>query len=171
MIMGERIEPVGNMSAYILESIPKLEHTSGLFFGQPYIELIKEGSYITSSEKPSVALCVYKSLKNIDQIAFAHAIQKLYFIEAQDLNQDSTYANLAFQFGIDKIDFLKRMQDATYFNLAHAEFDRAANLGVNGFPTLLEKTEKDYKVINEGYTNNHTLEKYLNKAVYQKNAD
>jgi putative protein-disulfide isomerase len=169
MVIGERIKPVGNMSAYILESIPRLERTSGVTFGQPYIELIKEGSYITSSEKPSIALCVYKSFKIVDQIAFAHAIQKSYFLEAKDLNQDSTYSNIASRFGIDKNAFLKRMQDSTYLNLAHAEFNRASVLGVNGFPTVLEKNENGYKVITEGYTDYSTLEKYLNKAIKQKN--
>lgn len=165
MVMGDRIQPVGAMSSYILESIPRLERMSGVTFGEPYKELIKEGSYVTSSEKPSIALCVFKSFKNTDAIAFSHAIQKSYFVEAKDLNQDSTYANLATQFGIDKKVFLSRMQDSVFFNLAHAEFNRANALKVTGFPTLFEKTETGFAIITEGFTNYQSVEKYLNKAI------
>lgn len=163
MVMGDRIAPVGNMADYILGAIPRLQKTTGVTFGQPYIELLKEGSYVTSSEKPSVALCVYKSFKNDRRVEFAHSIQKAFFIEAKDLNQDSIYANLAATFGIDQEQFLIRMNDSTYLKQAHAEFKRAAELGVTGFPTLLQKQETGYIKLSEGYTNYESIEKYLNK--------
>lgn len=163
MIMGDRVAPIGNMADYILSAIPRLERTTGVTFGQQYIELLKEGSYVTSSEKPSVALCVYKSFKTDRSIEFAHSIQKAFFIDAKDLNQDSTYADLAVPFGIDRNQFLIRMKDATYLKQAHAEFKRAADLGITGFPTLLQKQENSYVKLSEGYTSYESLEKQLQK--------
>ena len=170
MVMGDRIAPIGNMADYILSAIPRLERTTGVTFGQPYIELLKEGSYVTSSEKPSVALCVYKSFKTDRTVEFAHGIQKSFFIEAKDLNQDSTYANLAATFGIDRTQFMLRMLDPMYMKLAHAEFKRAADLGVTGFPTLLQKQETGYAKLSEGYTNYESIEKYLNKYLKAEKA-
>jgi putative protein-disulfide isomerase len=163
MVMGDRIAPVGNMAGYILDAIPRLQRTTGVSFGQPYIELLKEGSYVTSSEKPSVALCVYKSFKTERSVEFAYTIQKSFFMEARDLNQDSLYADLAKAFGIDHNTFLLRMKDSTYLKQAHAEFKRAADLGVTGFPTLLQKQTNGYTKLTEGYTDYTSIEKHLNK--------
>lgn len=165
MIMGDRIAPVGDMAGYILDAIPRLQKTTGVTFGQPYIKLLKEGTYVTSSEKPSVALCVYKSFKTERRVEFAHSIQKAFFVDAKDLNQNSTYADLAATFGIERNQFLTRMQDSIYLKQAHAEFKRAADLGITGFPTLLQQQGTAYTKISEGYSNYESIEKYLNKQL------
>ncbi|WP_299253423.1 DsbA family protein [uncultured Cytophaga sp.] len=169
MVLGDRIGPISNMSEYVLSAIPILEEASGVTFGQAYIELVKEGSYVSSSEKPSIALCVYKSFTSKNQIAYAHSIQKAFFIEARDINQDSVYANIATQFDLDKVEFLKRMQDTAYLNLAHAEFAKATKMGVTGYPTLLQKKENGYQVLCEGYVSYKALEKKINKAIKEEN--
>lgn len=163
MIMGDRIAPVGEMADYILEAIPRLQKTTGATFGEPYINLLKEGTYVTSSEKPAVALCVYKSFKTDRTIEFAHSMQKMFFVEAKDLNKDSVYAELAATFDIDRSQFLNRMQDQTYLKQAQAEFKRAADLGVTGFPTLLLKQDATYVTITEGYSSYESIEKQLHK--------
>ncbi|WP_245553794.1 DsbA family protein [Cytophaga aurantiaca] len=170
MIMGDRIAPVGNMAEYILSAIPRLQKTTGVTFGAPYIELLKEGTYVTSSEKPSVALCVYKSFKADRRVEFAHSIQKSFFVEAKDLNQDSVYANIAAKFGIDREQFLTRMQEPEYLKQAHAEFKRAADLGVTGFPTLLQKQQTGYVKLSEGYTSYESIEKHLQKQLKSEGA-
>jgi len=163
MVMGDRVAPVGNMAGYILNAIPRVEKTTGIQFGQPYIDLLKEGSYVTSSEKPSVALCVYKSFTNEKSVEYGHAIQTSFYKYAKDLNNDSLYADLAAGFNINRAEFLKRMQDSTYLKQAQEEFKRAANLGVTGYPTLLVKQEKGYAKITEGYTGYESIEKFLRK--------
>ncbi len=170
MVMGDRIAPVGNMSEYILTAIPRIEKTTGIQFGQPYINLLKKGTYITSSEKPSVALCVYKSFTTERAVEYGHAIQTAFYKEAKDLNNDTLYADLAHTFNIDRETFLQRMQDSTYLKQAHAEFKRAEDLGVTGFPALLVKQKNGYDRITEGYTTAESVEKYIRKhaAVKEK---
>ncbi|ABG60873.1 DsbA family protein [Cytophaga hutchinsonii] len=165
MVMGNRIAPIGNMSEYILDAIPRLQRMTGIEFGQPYITLLKEGSYVTSSEKPSIALCVYKSFTAERAVEYGHAIQTSFYKEGKDLNQDVLYADLATSYGIDRAAFLKRMKDSVYFNQAHEEFKRAAALGVTGFPTLLLKQENGYTALTEGYATYESIEKQLQKHV------
>jgi len=165
MVMGSRVAPIGNMSEYILEAIPRLERMTGAKFGEPYIALLKEGSYVTSSEKPSVALCVYKSFKTDSAVAYGHTIQTSFYKEGKDLNNDSLYADIASTFGINKIAFLARMKDPVYLKQAHDEFARASALGVTGFPTLLVKKGNQYEKISEGYATYESIEKYLTKSL------
>lgn len=163
MIMGDRVGPVGNMSEYILNAIPHVEKTTGIQFGQPYIDLLKKGTYVTSSEKPSVALCVYKSFTSSRAVEYGHAIQIAFYKEGKDLNNDSLYADLATGFALDRAQFLQRMKDSAYVKQAHAEFKRAEDLGVTGFPTLLVKQKTGYTKISEGYTPSESIEKYIRK--------
>ncbi len=165
MIMGDRVAPIGNMSEYILNAIPRLQRMTGVEFGQPYIALLKEGTYVTSSEKPSVALCVYKSFTTERAVEYGHAIQISFYKEGKDLNEDVLYADLATSYGIDREAFLKRMKDSVYFNEAHTAFKRAADLGITGFPTLLIKQEKGYATLTEGYATYESIEKQLQKYV------
>lgn len=165
MIMGDRIAPIGNMSEYILDAIPRLQRMTGVEFGQPYVALLKEGSYVTSSEKPSVALCVYKSFTSERAVEYGHAIQISFYKEGKDLNQDVLYADLATDFGIDREAFLNRMKDPVYLNQAHLEFKRAADLNVTGFPTLLLKQTNNYAKITEGYATYESIEKQLQKQL------
>jgi putative protein-disulfide isomerase len=163
MVMGNRIAPIGNMSDYILQAIPRLERTTGVTFGAPYIALLKEGSYVTSSEKPSIALCVYKSFTSERSVEYGYGIQKAFYLEAKDLNNDTLYADLAVPFGLDRNQFLNRMQDSTYLKHAQEGFKRATNLGVTGYPTLLEKQDDKYVLLTEGYSTYESIEKHLLK--------
>jgi len=166
MVMGSRVAPIGNMADYILEAIPRLERRTGIEFGEPYVELLKKGTYVTSSEKPSIALCVYKSFKKDSAVYYGHAIQTAFYKEAKDLNNDTLYADIAQKFGIDKEQFLVRMKDSVYLTQAHEEFKRATTLGVTGYPTLLVKQANgSYAKLSEGYTDYESIEKYISKSI------
>ncbi len=171
MVMGDRIAPIGNMSEYILQAIPHLEHATGVTFGAPYIALVEKGTYVTSSEKPSIALWVYKSFTSDRAVEYGYGIQKAFYMEAKDLNNDSLYANLAIPFGIDRNQFLQRMQDSTYLKQAQEGFKRAADLGVTGYPTLLEKKGDAYVQITEGYRDYAPIEKHLLKRLKTRSAE
>lgn len=164
MITGSRVEPVGRMAGYILNAIPRVERMTGIEFGEPYKELLKEGTYITSSVKPSLALCVFKSFATTQAVEYGHTIQTAFYKEARDLNQDELYAELAVPFGIDRTIFLERMKDSSYLKKAEDEFKRAADLGVTGFPCLLIKQGNTYAKLAAGYTDYNSIDKYLKKA-------
>jgi putative protein-disulfide isomerase len=165
MVLGDRIAPVGNMAPYLLKAMPRLEKTTGVTYGEPYKALLKQGTYMTSSEKPSVALCVYKSFTADRAVSFAHDIQSSFFKEAKDLNKDETYADLAGSYGLDKNVFLERMKDSTYLKQAYAEFKQAASFGIDGYPCLFLKKGDKYIQVADGYTDYETVNKNLKKAL------
>jgi putative protein-disulfide isomerase len=165
MVLGDRIRPVGNMAPHLLKAMPYLEKTTGVTYGEPYKALLKEGTYMTSSEKPSIALCVYKSFKTDSAVSFAYDIQSSLFKEAKDLNKDETYADLAAGYGLDKNTFLGRMKDSTYFKQAYTEFKEAASFGIDGYPCLFLKKGDKYIQLADGYTDYKTVDKNLKKAL------
>jgi putative protein-disulfide isomerase len=165
MVLGERIRPVGNMASYILKSIPKMEKTTGVKYGEAYKNLLREGTYQTSSEKPSVALCVYKSFKKDSAVSFAHDIQSSFFIDAKDLNKNETYADLAVSYGIERNSFLERMKDSMYLKQAYAEFKRAGDLQLDGYPYLFLVKDSTLYLVADGYLAYDYVSKNLKKAM------
>jgi putative protein-disulfide isomerase len=161
MVLGDRIQPVGKMAPYILNAIPRLEKTTGVKIGEPYIQQLKEGSYITSSEKPAIALCVFKSLKIDQHIAFAHKVQEQNFLYAKDLNIDETYSEVAKTFGVDKTEFENRIKDSVYKIAAYAEFKDARTFPIQGYPALFLKKDNQYIKISEGYSDYESIKKAL----------
>jgi len=165
MVLGDRIRPVGNMAPHLLKAMPYLEKTTGVTYGEPYKALLKEGTYTTSSEKPSIALCVYKSFTIDSAVSFAHDIQSSLFKEGKDLNNDETYADLAAGYRLDRNTFLKRMQDSTYYKQAYAEFKQSASFGIDGYPCLFLRKGDRYIQLADGYTDYKTVDKNLKKAL------
>jgi putative protein-disulfide isomerase len=159
MVLGDRVQPVGKMAPYILNAIPRLEKITGVKIGEPYITQLKEGSYVTSSEKPAIALCVFKSFKDKQHISFAHKVQEQNFLYAKDLNVDATYSEVAATFGVDALLFEQRMKDSTYKIAAYAEFKDARTFPIQGYPALFLKKDNQYIKITEGYADYESIKK------------
>jgi putative protein-disulfide isomerase len=166
MVVGENQKPLSHMREYIKGAIPRLEKMTGTKFGEKYLnEILEPGTYISSSEKPSFAFVTFKNLQPEKSIAFAHALQKVFFVEGKSLNEDETYKVLAKQFNISENDFLNMLNSNEARITAFEEFQQVRNWGISGFPAvLLFNNGKGYMVSN-GYTDLATLEKQVEKLL------
>ncbi len=165
MVMGSRIRPVGEMADYILGAIPRLEKMTGVKMGEPYKALLREGTYITSSLKPSIALLVFKSFKKEGAIAYAHDVQEAFFLHAKDLNQDELYAEIAKNYDLPEDEFLKRLKNPEYEKLTKKEFQQVSKMGVNGFPALLIEKDDSLYMLNSGFVEYKKLASFLDKQL------
>ena len=166
MVVGENQKPLSHMRDYIKSAIPRLEKITGAKFGEKYLnEILEPGTYISSSEKPSFAFVTFKNLQPEKSIAFAHALQKTFFIEGNSLNEDETYKALAKQFSINEAAFIKALNSNEARKAAFKEFELSRNWGVSGYPAvLLFHNGKGYMVSN-GYTDLASLEKQVEKLL------
>ncbi|MDB5258365.1 MAG: dsbC [Chitinophagaceae bacterium] len=163
MIVGDNVRPIREIAPYLLQAIPQLEEASGVKIGQPYIDMLKEGSYIASSYKPSLALVVFKSFQTGREVEYAHKVQQSYFIDAKDIMGDSLYLDLALQFGVSPEEFMKRMSDTAYQTKTQEHFDFASYLNTKGFPSLVGKSGDSYVKITYGYLSEEESRKKINK--------
>lgn len=166
MVVGENQKPLSHMRDYIKGAIPRLEKMTGAKFGEKYLnDILEQGTYISSSEKPSFAFVAFKNLQPEKSIEFAHALQKVFFVEGKSLNEDETYKALAKQFGINETDFIKALNSNEARIAAFEEFEQVRNWGVSGYPAvLLFHNGKGYMVSN-GYTDLASLEKQVEKLL------
>ncbi len=163
MITGNREGPIRSMSDYILNAIPRLEATTGVSIGQPYVDLVRDGSYHASSVMPSKALVVFKHLSNNYHFRFAHDIQKAMFVQGKSLNQMATYLEILKQYPINPDEFIACMNDDAFHQRTLDEFRQAASMGATAYPTLIVKEQNNLNVLSRGYITSVELENRLKK--------
>lgn len=160
MITGEREGPIGKQFAdYILGAIPRVQEMTGVTFGEAYKDRIRDGSYYSSSVKPSIAIVVARELLPDQIVPFAADLQKAFYAEGKDVNGDTFYRDLAKAYGLDPQLFLDKMNDPAYKAKAEAEFARTQQFGVNGFPCLVTEWNGQYYMVSSGFaTKSEVLE-------------
>ena len=162
MITGDRIGPIGEVAPYISWAYKEVENATGVKFGNSFLnKTLAEGSAIFTSIPPAVALSVFKNLSDESPFHFAAEIQKAIYYDGIEPNDLNAYAKIAAKFSLDSDEFISKMQDPYYLELAKKDFEKSSRLNVNGFPTVFISNNENYKKIASGYVPFNTLEQNL----------
>ncbi len=159
MVLGDREGPLSNYAELIKEGLPRLQETTGVVFGDAYLEVLDEGTQFQSSEKPSIALAVFKSFFPEQSILFAADIQKAKYTEGVDLCVDESYLPMIKKYGIDEADFLQKLNSEEFKQAAYYEFAIVKQLDVTGYPAAFIKVDdQNFHMIAKGYADYETME-------------
>jgi putative protein-disulfide isomerase len=162
MVLGEREGPIGKMAAYLEQAYPRVEQTTGIKFGEAFLEdILREGSYRASSLIPCIALTVFKTYRPESAIAFAHDLQKAFYYEGKPLNEPTTYQPLAEKYGLEVIPFIQQIGSAEAQRATQMEFARVAEMGISGYPSLIYQGPEGYRMLAQGYRSYEDLAKVL----------
>ncbi|SKB34232.1 DsbA family protein [Daejeonella lutea] len=166
MMTGERVGSINDIAPFIKSAYKTVEDTTGIKFGEPYLKHLEEGTMILNSEKPAIALSVFKSYLPEKAVAFTHDLQDAIYFEGQDPNENELYRYLAVNFGIDPDDFEVKLQEESFKTAAFYEFSLAKQIQVTGFPAVLVQSgETGFYLIAKGYTDLDTLELRLQNVL------
>jgi putative protein-disulfide isomerase len=165
MVLGDRVGPIGRMSDYLLKAIPHLEQTTGVRIGAPYMEIIRKGDMVLSSEKPCIALTVFKSLSNQSAVAFAKAIQTQLFEHGNHLDDEAVYESLCVQFDLPWEVFQQKLRSEDYKKRTYEEFAYVQQMGVTGFPCLLLVQENQGYLLSRGYSPLESLKENIESVI------
>ncbi len=162
MITGDRQGVIApQMAEYIINTVPRLEKMTGVKFGESFLSALRNGTYYASSERPSRAMAVFKTLQPENAIAFAYAMQKELFLLGRSLEDDATYRGLCKDFGLDADAFLKGLEAPAAVSAAQDDFAHSGRLGVSGFPAVIGVREGKAVVLANGYTEAAALTRAL----------
>jgi putative protein-disulfide isomerase len=152
MILGEGEGPIGKVAPHIAHGYKDLEKMSEARFGANFLnKIMKEGTYKMSSEMPSIAVEVFKSLQPENAIAFANDVQMMLYYDGVGLNEPENYTALATKYGLKAAEFVEKLKQPEWKAKAYAGFATAQKMGVESFPTLFLKHNKDVKLIHSGF--------------------
>ena len=165
MILPEQPVHIRATAGYIKEAYKTVEDHTGIKFGEDYLWHIKnpeESDWFPSSEKPAIALSIFKELFPEQQVQFASDLQYSLHYEGRDLTDNEAYRHLLEKYNIDADDFYIRLQSDEYKEKAYYEFQLCKQLQVTGFPqVLVQITETKFHLLARGYTDYDTLSKRI----------
>jgi putative protein-disulfide isomerase len=157
MIIGKDEGPIGKVAPHIAYGYKQLEKMSTVKFGDKFLNgILKEGSYQMSSEMPSIAVAVFKSMQPENAIAFAADVQKMFYYDGMRLNEPANYKALVTKYGLDAETFAAQLVMPEWKAKTYAQFKQTEMLGISGFPALLFLQNGQSKMIAAGF------EKYEN---------
>jgi putative protein-disulfide isomerase len=173
MILPEEPVAIGATAKYIESAYHRVEEVTGIKFGEDYLWHIKHpdaSDWFPNSEKPAIALCVFKDYYPEQQVSFAADIQYALHFEGRDLTDNEAYRLLLDKYNIPAEEFYEKLADEEYKEQAHYEFSLCRQLKVTGFPAaFIQLTDTKFYKIAEGYTDYETLDERI-KNVLKENS-
>lgn len=173
MILPEEPRPISISAKYISEAYKTVEEYSGVQFGQDYLWHIfnpDKSDWFPHSEKPAIALCVFKEYHPGQQVQFAADLQYALHFEGRDLTDNEAYRHLLEKYSLPEEEFYARLRSQEYKEKAYYEFALVKQLQVTGFPTvLLQASETKFYLLARGFTPYDTFKERIEAVLGEVN--
>ena len=165
MILPEQPVHISATADYIKGAYKTVEDYTGIKFGEDYLWHINnpdQSDWFPSSEKPAIALSIFKELFPDQQVSFASDLQYSLHFEGRDLTDHEAYRHLLEKYNIPVDDFYSKLASEEYRDKAYYEFQLCKQLQVTGYPqVLMQLTESKFHLLAKGYTDYETLAKRI----------
>lgn len=165
MIIPDRPQPISTMARYISQAYKVVEERTGIKFGSDFLWHINnpdDSDWFLNSEKPAIAMCVFKEYHPDKQVAFAADLQYALNFEGRDLCDDEAYRHLLEQYNIPAEEFYTSLHSEAYKEKAYYEFALCKQLQVTGFPAvLLQASESRFYLLARGFTEYEALKERI----------
>jgi putative protein-disulfide isomerase len=169
MIITDTPRPISVTAGYIQKAYKTVEERTGISFGKDWLWHIfnpEESDWYPSSEKPAIALCVFKDYHHDLAIPFAADLQYALHYEGRDLCDDEAYRHLLEKYAIPEKEFYSKLHSEEYKEKAYAEFALVKQLQVTGFPAVfLQVNDSKFYLLARGYTDYQDLKKRIDQVL------
>ncbi|WP_369230499.1 DsbA family protein [Streptomyces sp. R21] len=136
LFTGERRVPIHEFG-YVQGANAKIAELTGAEFGDGYEKLIADGSFVMDSAAAARGVAALSQAAPDRAADLAIALQHAFYVDGLSLSDPATYREVAEQAGLDADAVVAAFEAPEAQAAAEADFHRAAELGVTGFPTLL----------------------------------
>lgn len=161
MILPDEPKHISVTSAYIQDAYKRVEEYTGIKFGDVYLWHVfnaDKSDWFPNSEKPAIAMCIFKEYHPDQQVSFASDLQYALHFEGRDLTDHEAYRHLLAKYNIPDEEFYQKLGSEEYKEKAHYEFALCNQLQVTGFPAVfLQASETKFYLLARGFTDYATL--------------
>ena len=176
MILPEKPTHIGEIAPVIQQSYKKVEELSGIQFGKDFLWHIfnyEESDWFPHSEKPAIAMCIFREYYPDRVIEFAADLQYSLHYEGRDLTDDEAYRHLLEKYSIHPDAFYEKLHSEAYKETAYYEFTLVKQLQVTGYPTVFIQTgESKFHLVARGFTDYAALrERIINVLSLKKSGN
>ncbi|MBB5851822.1 DsbA family protein [Amycolatopsis umgeniensis] len=132
LFLGGRRVPIRQFG-YVQGANAEITRQTGAPFGESYERLIADGEFVMDSEAAARGMAALREVAPDRAVRLAALLQEAFYLDGLSLSEVSTYRMVARRAGLDE-DAVEAALDGVP---AAADFQRARELGVTGYPTLL----------------------------------
>ncbi|MDB5202088.1 MAG: DsbA family protein [Ferruginibacter sp.] len=169
MILPEKPTHIGLSAGYIAKAYKNVEELTGIKFGKDYLWHIMnpdESDWYPNSEKPAIAMCIFKEFYPARAIEFASDLQYALHYEGRDLTDNEAYLHLLEKYSINSETFFEKLASEEYKEMAYYEFSLMAQLQVTGYPCVFIQTgDLKFTMVARGYTDYETLKQRIDAVL------
>ncbi len=169
MIITGEAKHIDVTAGYIQQAYKVVEEHTGIKFGDDYLWHINNpdlSDWYPSSEKPAIALCIFKEFYPERQIEFATDLQYALHYEGRDLCDDEAYLHLLEKYSIQAETFFSKLNSEEYKEMAYYEFALCKQLQVTGYPAvLMQVSETKFHLLAQGYTPYEELKERIEEVL------
>ncbi len=174
MLLPEEPVPISAMVKYIEGAYKRVEELTSAKFGEDYLWHIKhpdQSDWFPNSEKPAIALCVFKEYFPNQQVSFATDLQYALHFEGRDLTDDEAYRLLLEKYNIPAEEYYEKLHEEEYKEQAYYEFALCKQLKVSGFPAVfLQMSDTKFYQLAQGYTPFESLDGRIKNVLNEINS-
>jgi len=156
MMIGESKMLIEKIGPYIQSAYKRVEDITGIKFGEDFLWHTAnpdKSDWVMNSEKPAIALCIFKEYYPEQQLNFASDLQYALNYEGRDLDDDEAYRHLVEKYNLPAEEFYSKLKAADYKEKAYYEFALCKQLSVDSFPQLLvQLNETKFFLVAKGFT-------------------
>ncbi|MBS1591601.1 MAG: DsbA family protein [Bacteroidetes bacterium] len=173
MIIADKPASIETIAPVIQTHYKRVEELTGIKFGEDFLWHAfnpTKSDWFLSSEKPAIAMCIFKEIHADKQVAFAADLQYALNFEGRDLTDDEAYRHLLIKYNINEEDFYKKLHSEIYKGKAYYEFQLCKQLKVTGFPcVLLQATDSKFYLLSSGFTDFEILQTRIENVLKELN--
>jgi putative protein-disulfide isomerase len=156
LFAGERRVPIREFG-FIKGANVQVTARTGATFGDAFNEVLDEGSFVMDSEAAARGLIALRQAAPERAAELAVAMQKAFFHNGESLSDPQTYRKIAEDFGLDADAVVAAFETVS----PEGDFDFAARLGVNGYPTLIAVRGPEMYALARGHATADEVEQRL----------
>jgi len=169
MMIGDNKMPIEKIGPYIQSAYKRVEQLTGVQFGEDFLWHTAnpdKSDWVMNSEKPAIALCIFKDYSPEQQLDFASDLQYALNYEGRDLDDDEAYRHLVAKYNLPEAEFYTKLKSDDYKEKAYYEFALCKQLSVDSFPqVLLQFDETRFYLLAKGFTDYNELKERIEKVM------
>jgi putative protein-disulfide isomerase len=173
MIITDKPVHISATAGYIAKSYTRVETLTGIKFGKDYLWHIfnpTESDWYPSSEKPAIALSVFKDYDADSAVGFASDLQYALHYEGRDLTDDEAYRHLLEKYNIPASEFYDKLHSEEYKEKAYYDFALCKQLQLTSFPqVLIQVSDSKFYLLAQGFTAYEDLKERIEKVLEELN--
>jgi putative protein-disulfide isomerase len=170
LILPGEPRPLKLLSRFLEASSKEIETKTGARFGTDYlwhIEHPDETDWFPHSEKPAIALCIFKEYYPQLQVEFATDLEFALFFEGRDLTDNEAYRHLLEKYPLPVEEFYEKLSSSTYREMAKEEFRLTERLNIGSFPVvMIQSAASKFFLVSEGYMDYAAIKRNIDEVLH-----